>query len=483
MDESFVARASRRRGLKGKNLARPKECDDHGVVKNTRLYRWIPLAVCMVLAVLALPALLLLAKSGENSGVGAGASTDAIMHVVYGEPYSVYFYGYDDICTFLSMTPESEEMTAHLENSGLTAMGLWERDDIRSVQEMLKMIPFPNLDGREAEYVHIAKQQMDQVEVSIGDMIIRISKHPAKIQLPEQVQRVSESPAVWLCEQTERQEGGYLFCFCMYPDMHPVDVSLTAENLESAVVQVSALKFRYLHVKGIDLDQAAEDIKNADVVIMDYVSPEQEEYMTGQKFYMAERLYADTVWKPWMSLNYTTGQFSLGRSISISYALSGTIAVDGSRVTATDRNTGCTLVFELANTGELVLVENKETPVDWLQLGDRFVLDGTTAEAQAPRGGYYELEVDDADAAGAPAIQLNPDSFYFVASWSPADSFCLRGETTVSGGKLTAKTQSGSYVFAVVDEETLVLIDDGGIKWWMQTGDRFRWVGNIPYIP
>lgn len=74
-----------------------------------------------------------------------------------------------------------------------------------------------------------------------------------------------------------------------------------------------------------------------------------------------------------------------------------------------------------------------------------------------------------------PYVLLSGRSDTFTSSADIGDSFGLSGEFSEDGGKLTVTTQSATLVFAVLDSETLLLLDDGGIGLWLKEGDRYKW--------
>ena len=93
-----------------------------------------------------------------------------------------------------------------------------------------------------------------------------------------------------------------------------------------------------------------------------------------------------------------------------------------------------------------------------------------------PRHGLYEQVSDESDHELVPQIHLNMDTRVFVASASIAHSYAENGSYVLENGRLTVTTQSTTFVFAVLDSETLLLLDDGDFRGWLKKGDLYKWV-------
>ena len=74
-------------------------------------------------------------------------------------------------------------------------------------------------------------------------------------------------------------------------------------------------------------------------------------------------------------------------------------------------------------------------------------------------GTYYA--VGDYEETATPYLYLNADDQSFVMGLGIAVSYAEAGSFTVGAGKMTAVSQSTTYVFKIKDPKTLILIDIG----------------------
>lgn len=93
----------------------------------------------------------------------------------------------------------------------------------------------------------------------------------------------------------------------------------------------------------------------------------------------------------------------------------------------------------------------------------------------APKHGTYFRAGENPDNEMVPMLHINTQTGVFVASGGIAMSYAESGQYGLENGRLTATTQSATLVFAVLDSETLLLLDDGGIGLWLKEGDRYKW--------
>lgn len=96
-----------------------------------------------------------------------------------------------------------------------------------------------------------------------------------------------------------------------------------------------------------------------------------------------------------------------------------------------------------------------------------------------PKHGVYFKTGENLDNEMVPMLYINTQTGVFVASGGIAMSYSEIGQYVLENGKLTVTTQSATFVFAVLDSETLLLLDDGDFGSWMNKGDRYKWTSDF----
>ena len=92
-----------------------------------------------------------------------------------------------------------------------------------------------------------------------------------------------------------------------------------------------------------------------------------------------------------------------------------------------------------------------------------------------PKHGVYFKAGENLDNEMVPMLHINTQTGVFVTSGGIAMSYAESGNYALENGRLTVTAQSATFVFAVLDGETLLLLDDGGFDLWMNEGDRYKW--------
>lgn len=92
-----------------------------------------------------------------------------------------------------------------------------------------------------------------------------------------------------------------------------------------------------------------------------------------------------------------------------------------------------------------------------------------------PRHGTYFRAGENLDNEMVPMLHINTQTGKLVISGGIAMSYAESGPYVLENGKLTVTTQSATIVFAVLDSENLLLLDDGGFGFWLKEGDRYKW--------
>lgn len=88
------------------------------------------------------------------------------------------------------------------------------------------------------------------------------------------------------------------------------------------------------------------------------------------------------------------------------------------------------------------------------------------AKSPSLTGGTYTMAAEGEsaeEAAFSPSVCFDVNSDTFTFGYNPLSSYLSMGSITVSGGKVTAKTDDGlyTYVFELVDEDTVRFLADG----------------------
>jgi len=97
----------------------------------------------------------------------------------------------------------------------------------------------------------------------------------------------------------------------------------------------------------------------------------------------------------------------------------------------------------------------------------------------APKHGVYFRMGENPDNEEVPMVHINTQTGVFVASAGISFSYAEHGQYVLEKDRLIVTTQSATFVFAVLDSEKLLLLDDGGFKGWMKVGEVYKWSNDI----